>query len=74
LKIGQHRAFLITNPRDIRHVLHDNAPKSHKSPLYDGARRALGNGLLTSEDGFWLRQRRIAQPAFHRERLVNSPP
>jgi cytochrome P450 len=70
LKIGQHRAFLITNPRDIRHVLQDNARNYHKSPLYDGMRRTLGNGLLTSEDGFWLRQRRIAQPAFHRERLV----
>ena len=30
----------------------------------------LGNGLLTSEDEFWLRQRRIAQPAFHRQRLA----
>jgi hypothetical protein len=30
----------------------------------------LGNGLLTSEDDFWLRQRRIAQPAFHRQRIA----
>ena len=31
---------------------------------------SLGNGLLTSEDEFWLRQRRIAQPAFHRQRIA----
>ena len=30
----------------------------------------VGNGLLTSEDSFWLRQRRLAQPAFHRQRLI----
>ncbi|HEU0076556.1 MAG TPA: cytochrome P450, partial [Longimicrobiaceae bacterium] len=30
----------------------------------------VGNGLLTSEDALWLRQRRLAQPAFHRERIA----
>jgi cytochrome P450 len=69
LRIGPRRAYLITNPRDIRHVLQDNARNYHKSPLYDKLRASLGNGLLTSEDDFWLRQRRIAQPAFHRQRI-----
>jgi cytochrome P450 len=69
-KIGPRRGFLITNPDDVRHVLQDNARNYHKSPLYDKLRLFLGNGLLTSEDGFWLRQRRIAQPAFHRERMT----
>ena len=69
LKIGPRRAYLITNPRDIRHVLQENARNYHKSPLYDKLRASLGNGLLTSEGEFWLRQRRIAQPAFHRQRI-----
>ena len=34
-------------------------------------RRIVGNGLITSEGDFWLRQRRLAQPAFHRERLAS---
>jgi cytochrome P450 len=37
---------------------------------YAQLRRVLGNGLLTSEGDFWLRQRRLAQPAFHKERLA----
>src|SRR6478735_10792244 len=69
-RIGSRRGYLITNPADVKHVLQDNARNYHKSPLYDRLRDSLGNGLLTSEDSFWLRQRRLAQPAFHRQRLV----
>lgn len=69
-KVGPRHGFLITNPGDVRHVLQDNARNYHKSPLYEKLRVALGNGLLTSEDDFWLRQRRIAQPAFHRQRIA----
>ena len=69
-KIGPRRGYLITNPADIRHVLQDNARNYHKSPLYQKLRMSIGNGLLTSEDDFWLRQRRIAQPAFHRQKVA----
>jgi len=69
-RIGPRRGYLLTNPEDVRHVLQDNARNYHKSPLYDKLRLFLGNGLLTSEDDLWLRQRRIAQPAFHRQRVT----
>jgi cytochrome P450 len=70
LKIGPRHGFLINDPADIRHVLQDNARNYQKSPLYNKLRIFLGNGLLTSEGEFWLRQRRIAQPAFHRDRVA----
>ncbi|HEY6360017.1 MAG TPA: cytochrome P450, partial [Vicinamibacterales bacterium] len=70
LKIGPRNGYLVIDPHDIRHVLQDNARNYHKGPLYQKLKVALGNGLVTSEDAFWLRQRRIAQPAFHRERIA----
>jgi cytochrome P450 len=72
LKIWNRHGYLVTDPSDIRHVLQDNARNYHKSPLYERVRRTLGNGLVTSEDAYWLRQRRIAQPAFHRERIARG--
>ena len=69
-KVGPRQGYLITNPDDVRHVLQDNARNYQKSPLYQKLRMHLGNGLLTSEGEFWLRQRRIAQPAFHRQRVA----
>jgi len=68
--VGPRQGYLITNPADVRHVLQDNARNYQKSPLYQKLRLHLGNGLLTSEGEFWLRQRRIAQPAFHRQRVA----
>ena len=70
LKAGPYHGFLVCDPTDIKHVLQDHARNYHKSPLYERLRDSLGNGLLTSEDSFWLRQRRLAQPAFHRQRLI----
>ena len=69
LRIGSQHGYLATHPHDIRHVLQDNARNYHKSPLYAKLRAPLGNGLVTSEDAYWLRQRRLAQPAFHRQRI-----
>ena len=70
LKAGPYHGFLLSDPADIKHVLQDNARNYHKSPLFDRLKDVVGNGLLTSEDSFWLRQRRLAQPAFHRQRLI----
>jgi cytochrome P450 len=72
IRIANRHGYLVTDPRDIRHVLQDNARNYHKGPLYDRLRIPLGNGLVTSEDAYWLRQRRIAQPAFHRDRIAAS--
>jgi cytochrome P450 len=65
------KMYVFCKPEYIKHFLIDNAKNYTKSFAYGFLRRALGNGLVTSEGDFWLRQRRIAQPAFHRERLVS---
>ncbi|MBK8171350.1 MAG: cytochrome P450 [Sandaracinaceae bacterium] len=61
--------ILVSSPEGAKHVLVDNAKNYRKSRNYDGLRVMLGNGLLTSEGDFWKRQRRLSQPAFHRDRL-----
>jgi cytochrome P450 len=69
-QLGPRRAVLITDPAMIERVLvHNVANYNKQSRGYQFIRRFLGNGLLTSEGSFWLRQRRLAQPAFHKERL-----
>jgi len=62
-------AFVVNHPDAVRRVLHDNHLNYKKNFVYDRLRPMLGNGLLTSGGDFWKRQRRLAQPAFHRQRI-----
>ncbi|WMJ74179.1 cytochrome P450 [Cytophagaceae bacterium ABcell3] len=62
--------YILTNPDFIEHVLVKNNRNYIKSKSYLAVKRLLGNGLLTNEGEFWKRQRRIAQPAFHRKVLA----
>src|SRR2546423_589435 len=61
---------LVSNPEMVKHVLVDNASNYWKGRALIMMKAVVGNGLLTSEGDFWKRQRRLAQPAFHRERLA----
>jgi cytochrome P450 len=54
----------------VREVLVTNQANFTKSRALQRARVLLGEGLLTSEGQFHLRQRGLVQPAFHRERLA----
>ncbi len=70
-RAGPMRAHLLAHPDGVRHVLQENHKAYDKKTRgFDKLRLILGNGLLTSEGDFWLRQRRIAQPAFHKERIA----
>jgi cytochrome P450 len=60
----------VAHPELAREVLVVRGREFTKSRALKRARVLLGNGLLTSEGDFHLRQRRMAQPAFHRERIA----
>lgn len=67
--MGQER-ILLNHPDWINQVLVLQHNKFHKSELTRRiTARMLGQGLLISEGEFWRRQRRLAQPAFHRARI-----
>lgn len=70
LKFLNYEYVLVSSPEGAKHVLVDNPKNYQKSRNYDGLKVMLGNGLLTSEGEFWKRQRRLSQPAFHRDKLV----
>lgn len=62
--------ILVNNPEYIQQVLVKQPHKFHKSKLSkEATERLLGQGLLISEGDFWRRQRRLAQPAFHKHRI-----
>ena len=62
--------YMLNDPDLIREVLVTQAKSFHKSRGLRNARFLLGNGLLTSEDDFHLRQRRLAAPAFHQKKIA----
>ena len=66
---GPYHYVMVSTPDSIKHVLTDNAKAYEKSRNYDGLKIVFGQGLLTSEGEFWKRQRRLVQPAFHRQKL-----
>jgi cytochrome P450 len=70
-RFGPLRVYCAVRPEYVQHVLVDNHRSySKRTRGYDALRLLLGNGLVTSEGDFWKRQRRISQPAFHRQRIA----
>jgi cytochrome P450 len=70
LRYYTFRVYFISHPDYIEEVLVAQNRKFIKGRILRANRRLFGNGLLTSEGDFWLRQRRLAQPAFHRARIA----
>ena len=70
LRIGGRHQYLVFQPEDAKHILQENNRNYGRSPAFDVLKIFLGNGLLTSEGDFWRRQRRLMQPAFHRQKLA----
>ncbi|MGC1187044.1 MAG: cytochrome P450 [Candidatus Acidiferrales bacterium] len=60
----------VNHPDLIEKVLVSESRNYMKGRGLQANRELFGNGLLTSEGDSWLRQRRLIQPAFHRERIA----
>ncbi|MCA1625526.1 MAG: cytochrome P450 [Acidobacteria bacterium] len=68
-KMGGQHAYFLNHPDLVRDLLIVNAHKFVKGRALQRAKSLLGEGLLTSEGEAHLRQRRMIQPAFHREKI-----
>ena len=64
-----HHVVLLNDPSDIREVLVDKAQFFVKERTQKRMKILLGEGLITSDGEAHKRQRRIAAPAFHRQRI-----
>jgi cytochrome P450 len=68
LRLGWRPAILLSHPDDIEVVVVNS--RDFIKPWYLRNSTALGRGLIPSYGDFWLRQRRLMQPAFHRKRIA----
>jgi cytochrome P450 len=68
--LGSVKFIVTQDPLFIDHVLRSNHRNYIKSPIQTKQLgRFLGNGLLTSNGEYWLKQRRLIQPGFHTDRI-----
>lgn len=71
LNLGLTQAVVLNHPDHAQHVFRDHARNYRKGgKFWEIIREMLGDGLVVSEGDFWLRQRRMLQPQFHRQRLT----
>jgi len=69
---GVKKGIVTTEPEFIQHILQKNHRNYKKTYLQtDILGHYVGQGLLTSDGAYWLQQRRLIQPAFHREKLAH---
>lgn len=67
----EHGLYLLSHPDYIREVLVTQDRNFTKWFAVDRIKDVLGNGLFVSEGDYHLRQRRLSQPAFHRDRIAS---
>lgn len=68
--LGTMRTYFVTNPRLVHQLLVTKGALFRKGALFDKFLPFFGNGLATSNGTFHRRQRRMVQPAFHRDRIA----
>lgn len=70
IRLGPFEALVLFHPDGIQHILQDNQSNySKETRTYASLSNLVGNGLISSNGDFWLRQRRLMQPAFHQHQI-----
>jgi cytochrome P450 len=69
LRGGPFQWYFIAHPNEIEQVFQTQHHNFTKGALVRPMKLAVGEGLFTSEGATWLKQRRLMQPAFHRQRI-----
>ena len=68
--LGTLPMYFVTTPELTHRVLVTDSASFGKGAMFDKFRPFVGNGLVNSGGAFHLRQRRLVQPAFHRDRIT----
>ncbi len=69
---GPKTLYFFNHPDHAKHVLAENSGNYHKGIGQAHAKRALGDGLLTSEGDLWRTQRRTMRPVFQHQRIAGQ--
>lgn len=71
LKIGKTKHVILSRDNEVaQYILQKNQKNYQKSELQTKfISKYLGKGLLTANGDFWLKQRRLIQPAFHKQKM-----
>lgn len=71
IRIGKSKHIILSRDNDVaQYILQKNQKNYHKSKFQSVyLSKYLGKGLLTVDGDFWLKQRRLIQPAFHKQKM-----
>lgn len=68
--LGRQPVYVVNSPQSIHRMFVEEQRNLNNGRIFDKARQIIGNGIPFSDGAFYVRQRRIIQPAFHRDRIA----